>query len=150
MASAQHKNLLSRNQKLFRMDSVNPLDANNLVVDEAISRLFIYMRTGGRQITITDKSIYVDETEDAESPKAILRTALEHNSEKLGGINDDERKALITAWIESNFALMSRRGKSGKGEYRVSGLRPLHFAVLKLFNPQVRSSRWKFQAVMRL
>jgi hypothetical protein len=138
MASAQYKNLLSRNQKLFRMDSVYPLDANNLVVDEAISRLFIYMRTGGRQITVTNKSIYVDDTEDAESPRAILRTALEHNPEKLGGINNDERQALMTAWIESNFALMSRRGKSGKGEYRVSGLRPLHFAVLKLFNPQVR------------
>ena len=68
MASAQHKNLLSRNQKLFRMDSVYPLDANNLVVDEALSRLFIYMRTGGRQITVTNKSIYVDETEDAAGP----------------------------------------------------------------------------------
>lgn len=138
MARAQHSNLLSRNQKLFRMDSVYPLDANNVVVDEAISRLFIYMRTGGRQIVRTDKSIFIDDVEDAESPKAIVRVALEHNADKLSGISDDERKALVTAWVESNFALMSRRGKGRKGEYRVSGLRPLHFAVIKLFNPQVK------------
>lgn len=138
MARAQHKNLLSRNQKLFRMDSLYPLDANNLIVDEAISRLFIYMRTGGRQIVRTDKSIFTDDSEDVESPKAILRVALENNGDRFSGINDDERKALMTAWVESNFTLMSRRGKSGKGEYRVSGLRPLHFAVIKLFNPQVK------------
>lgn len=138
MARAQNKNILSRSQKLFRMDSVYPLDANNLIVDEAISRLFIYLRTSGRQIVRTDKSIYIDDTEDAESPKAIVRVALENNGGKLSGINDDERKALVTAWVESNFALMSRRGKSGKGEYRVSGLRPLHFSVIKLFNPQVK------------
>ncbi|MDB5776782.1 MAG: hypothetical protein JWP38_2915 [Herbaspirillum sp.] len=138
MARAQNKNLLTRTQKLFRMDSVYPLDANNLIVDEAVSRLFVYMRTGGRQIVRTDKAIYTDDTEDAESAKAILHAALENNPEKFSGINDDERKALMTAWVESNFALMSRRGKSGKGEYRVSSLRPLHFAVIKLFNPQVK------------
>lgn len=138
MARAQHKNLLSRNQKLFRMDSIYPLDANNLIVDEGISRLFIYMRTGGRQIIRTDKPIFIGDTDDAETPKAVVRTAIEHNADKLGGMNDDDRKALVTAWVESNFALMSRRGKSGKGEYRMSGLRPLHFAVIKLFNPQVK------------
>lgn len=138
MATARNKNLLSRNQKLFRMESVYPIDANNLIVDEAISRLFIYMRTGGRQITHTDKTVFTSDAEDAESPKAIVRTALEENSEKLVGMTDPERIALMTAWVESNFALMSRKGKSGKGEYRVSGLRPLHFAVIKLFNPQVK------------
>lgn len=138
MAKAQYKNLLSRNQKLFRIDSLYPLDANNLIVDEAISRLFIYMRTGGRQIVRTDNSVFLEDTPDAESAKAIVRLALEQNGDKLTGVNDDERTALITAWVESNFVLMSRRGKTGKGEFRVSGLRPLHFAVIKLFNPQVK------------
>ena len=138
MANAQHKNLLSRNQKLFRNDSLYPLDANNLIVDEAISRLFIYMRTGGRQIVRTDNSVFLEGTPDAESAKAIVRLALEENGDKLIGVRDDEREALLTAWVESNFVLMSRRGKSGRGELRVSGLRPLHFAVIKLFNPQVK------------
>lgn len=138
MAQAQHKNLLSRNQKLFRMESVYPLDANNVSVDEAISRLFIYLRTGGRQITRTDKPVYNGDAEDAESVQAILNVALEANEKHLTGMADKERKALLAKWIESNYALMSRRGKTGKGEYRVSGLRPLHFGVIKLFNPQVK------------
>lgn len=138
MAQAQHKNLLSRNQKLFRMESVYPLDANNLSVDEAISRLFIYLRTGGRQITRTDKPIYNGDADDAESVQAILNVALEANEKYLTGMADKERKVLLAKWIESNYAVMSRRGKTGKGEYRVSGLRPLHFGVIKLFNPQVK------------
>jgi len=35
--------------------------------------------------------------------------------------------------------MTSRRGKSAGGEYRMSGLRPLHYAIIKLFNPRVRS-----------
>jgi len=120
------------------MESVYPIDANNLIVDEGISRLFIYMRTGGRQISQTDKTVFTSDSVDAETPKAIVRTAIEANPEKLIGMVDPERAALITAWVEANFALMSRKGKSGKGEYRVSGLRPLHFGVIKLFNPQVK------------
>src|SRR5438477_12631549 len=111
MARAQHKNLLSRNQKLFRMESVYPIDANNLIVDEGISRLFIYMRTGGRQISQTDKTVFTSDSVDAETPKAIVRTAIEANPEKLIGMVDPERAGLITAWVEANFALMSRKGK---------------------------------------
>jgi hypothetical protein len=33
---------------------------------------------------------------------------------------------------------MSRRGKAKGGSYRMSGLRPLHFMVIKLFNPRVK------------
>lgn len=104
----------------------------------AVSRLFIYLRTGGRQITRTDNPVYTSDAEDAESVQAILNVALEANEKYLTGMADNERKALLANWIESNYAIMSRRGKTGKGEYRVSGLRPLHFGVIKLFNPQVK------------
>ena len=58
MATRVKKNPLSRSQKLFRMPAVYPLDANNLDVEEALSRLFVYLRTGGRLITRTDKLIF--------------------------------------------------------------------------------------------
>lgn len=141
MAKSKAKNLLTRNQKLFRMDSVYPLDANNVDVEEAMSRLFVYLRTGGRQITRTDKQVFIADTPDAETPKAVLETALEVNGEYFKGVLPDldhERRSLLTDWFESHFALMARRGKSKGGEYRMSGLRPLHFAVIKLFNPQVK------------
>ena len=44
MPRAQPKNPLTRAQKLFRMESIYPLDANNIDVEEAISRLFVYLR----------------------------------------------------------------------------------------------------------
>ena len=140
MARSKAKNLLTRNQKLFRMNGIYPLDANNVDVEEAMSRLFIYLRTGGRQITRTDKQVFIGGGPEAETPKAVLKTALDVNRDYFKGVNelDRERMSLLTDWLESHFALMARRGKSRGGEYRMSGLRPLHFAVIKLFNPQVK------------
>jgi hypothetical protein len=129
--------LLTRTQKLFKMDALYPIDANNIDVDEALSRLFIYLRTGGRQITKTENPVFL-EGPDAETPKAVIDVALEENPTKLIIGDDPERKALLTSWFESHFTLMSRRGKAKGGEYRMSGLRPLHFGVIKLFNPQVK------------
>jgi hypothetical protein len=130
--------LLTRQQKLFKMDSLYPVDANNIDVEEAISRLFIYLRTGGRQITRTDKPVFTSNDPDVETPKLVMNIALDVNKERFLGVDDDARKALLTSWFESHFALMSRRGKAKGGEYRMSGLRPLHFGVIKLFNPQVK------------
>ena len=138
MARTKVKNPLSRSQKLFRMESLYPLDANNVDVEEAVSRLFVYLRTGGRQITRTDKLVFTSEGDDAETPKAVLEASLADNGHRFTGVDDDDRRALLTAWLESHFALMARRGKSRGGTYRMSGLRPLHFVVIKLFNPRVK------------
>lgn len=138
MAKTKPKNPLTRQQKLFRMVSLYPLDANNLDIDEAVSRLFVYLRTLGRQIMRTDKVIFTGESEDAETPKAVLDAVLAENGQHFSGIDSDERKSLIRSWLESHFALMSRRGKAKGGSYRMSGLRPLHFMVIKLFNPRVK------------
>lgn len=128
---------LTRSQKLFRMASLYPLDANNLDVDEGMSRLFIYLRTGGRLIRRSDKVIFNDKLcADAETPKAVMDAVLEENGHRFNGI-DDKRRELLVSWLESHFAIMSRRGKSAGGSYRMSGLRPLHFMVIKLFNPNV-------------
>lgn len=132
------KSLLTRQQKLFKMDALLPLDANNLDVEETISRLFVYLRTGGRQITRTNKPVFTQEGEDAETPRAVVNALLAHQDHKISGITDEDRRELISAWLESHFALMARRGKSKGGDYRMSGLRPLHFNVIKLFNPQVK------------
>ena len=132
------KNFLSRQQKLFKMNAILPLDANNLDVEEAISRLFVYLRTNGRQITRTDKLVFTQQTEDAETPKAVISALIESGESQIKGIEDPDRQELLTVWLESHFALMARRGKTRGGDYRMSGLRPLHFNVIKLFNPLVK------------
>jgi hypothetical protein len=131
------KSLLSKQQKAFKMNQILPLDANNVDVEEAISRLFVYLRTQGRQITVTRKPVFTGGTPDAETPKAVVDAVLAGTGHRLQGVTDDERRGLITSWLESHFALMARRGKAKGGDYRMSGLRPLHFSVIKLFNPRV-------------
>ena len=143
---------LSRQQKLFKMDALLPLDANNLDVDEAVTRLLVYLRTNGRQIRNTFKPPFMDETLDAETPKAVVAALVEDGSAQIQGIDDPARRELITNWLESHFALMSRRGKSAGGDYRMGGLRPLHFNVIKLFNPKVKRqdrylSDWLFNVI---
>ena len=143
---------LSRQQKLFKMDALLPLDANNLDVDEAISRLLVYLRTNGRQIKKTFKGPFQDDVPDSETPKAVIAALMQAGTAKIQGIDDRQRRALITDWLESHFALMARRGKTKGGEYRMSGLRPLHFNVIKLFNPKVKRqdrylSDWLYNVV---
>ena len=143
---------LSRQQKLFKMDALLPLDANNLDVDEAISRLLVYLRTNGRQIKKTFKGPFQDDVPDSETPKAVIAALVQAGTAKIQGIDDRQRRALITDWLESHFALMARRGKTKGGEYRMSGLRPLHFNVIKLFNPKVKRqdrylSDWLYNVV---
>lgn len=143
---------LSRQQKLFKMDALLPLDANNLDVDEAVARLLVYLRTNGRQIRKTFKPPFLDETPDAETPKAVIAALLDDGSAQIQGLDDPTRRELLTNWLESHFALMSRRGKAAGGDYRMGGLRPLHFNVIKLFNPKVKRqdrylSDWLYSVV---
>ena len=86
MARRKTKNPLSRKQKLFRMESLNPLDANNVDVEEAISRLFVYLRKGGKQITDSDKPFFKKDAEEAATPSTVLDIALDANGERFSGV----------------------------------------------------------------
>jgi len=134
------KSIMSRQQKAFKMNALFLIEANNVDIEEAISRLFVFLRTNGRAITQThNKTVFQADTPDAETPMAVVRAIAAENGNKLQGIDDGDRQALIASWLEEHFALLSRKGKTRGGPYRMSGLRPLHFNVIKLFNPQVRS-----------
>lgn len=133
------KNLMTRQQKAFKMNALFLIEANNIDIEEAISRLFVFLRTNGRQITRTDKPVFTADSEDAESPQAVVRALAESNGHQIQGIADPDRQTLIASWLEDHFALLSRKGKTRGGPYRMSGLKPLHFNVIKLYNPQVRS-----------
>lgn len=129
------KGILSRQQKLFRMESVCPFDANNVSLDEAMAKLFIYLRTGGRKIATTSKAFYL--AEDQAVPATLVDIILDAKPQNFHGVSDPQRKDLLSAWVGSHFAIMIRSRKLG--EQRITGMRPLHFAIIKLFNPKVRS-----------
>lgn len=129
------KSILTRQQKLFRMESVCPFDANNVSLDEAMAKLFIYLRTGGRKIATTSKPFYL--AEDQAVPETLLDIVLDEKPGNFQGVTDTQRKELLSAWVGSHFAIMTKSRKLG--EQRITGMRPLHFAIIKLFNPRVRS-----------
>lgn len=129
------KSTLTRQQKLFRMESVCPFDANNVSLDEAMAKLFIYLRTGGRKITKTAKPFYMDEEQAI--PETLVDLALQERPQNFHGLSDQARKDLLSAWVGSHFAIMTKSRELGK--QRITGMRPLHFAIIKLFNPKVRS-----------
>ena len=131
--------ILDRKQKAFRLPALYPIDANNLDVDEAILRLLILLRTGGRHILRTNKPVFLSDDERGETPGLVLETALEENSESWSGVDDAQRREMLEIWLESHFALMTRQGKTRGGAFRMAGLRPLHFLVIRLYNPRVRS-----------
>jgi len=129
------KSILTRQQKLFRMESVCPFDANHVSLDEAMAKLFIYLRTGGRKITKTAKAFYVDE--EKATPDTLVELALQEAPQHFHGLSESVRKNLLSAWVGSHFAIMARSRELGK--QRITGMRPLHFAIIKLFNPKARS-----------
>ena len=135
---AKKRSPLTRKQKSFKLDKLFSLDANSVNVDEAMGRLFVFLRTNGRVIRRTDKIVYHDDTAHSETPRAVMDAVLDECSESFGGADDEDAAKLLTDWFESHFALMSRRGKAKGGEYRMAGLRPLHYLVIKLFNPKVK------------
>jgi len=129
------KSILTRQQKLFRMESVCPFDANNVSLDEAMAKLFIYLRTGGRKIVKTYQPFYIDDEKAV--PETLLDIVLDQKPNNFQGVTDPQRKALLSAWVGSHFAIMTKSREHGKE--RIAGMRPLHFAIIKLFNPRVRS-----------
>jgi hypothetical protein len=129
--------IIERKQKLFRLDKLFPLDANQVNVEESVGRLFIYLRTGGRPITRTDKTVFIGDGANAEQPEAIFEEVFSNGgNSNFKGVDSEDRKKLLCSWFSSHFALMARRGKGATGDYRLMGLRPLHYAIIKLFNPQ--------------
>ena len=137
--SKKTTSILDRKQKAFRMAGLYPVDANNLDVDEAMVRLLILLRTGGRHIRKTNKPVFLSDDERAETPGFVLETSLEENAGVWSGTQETGRRALLELWLESHFAIMTRQGKTRGGDFRMAGLRPLHFLVIRLYNPRVRS-----------
>lgn len=129
------RSILTRRQKLFRMESVCPFDANNVSFDEAMAKLFIYLRTGGRKIVKTYQPFYL--ADDQAIPETLVDIILRQTPDNFQGVTDQQRRELLGAWVGSHFAIMTKSRKLG--EQRIAGMRPLHFAVIKLFNPRVRS-----------
>jgi len=121
---------LDRKQKAFRYFPIMPIDANNLNFEQAIVRLLVLLHTKGKVIAKTNK-----DTLYPESLVEIIKESQAH----FEGVNDSVRERLVKNWIASDFATTIIEGKGRTGRPRISNLKPLHLATIKLLDPRIRS-----------
>lgn len=122
---------LDKKHKSFRFSKVMPIDANNVIFEQAFARLLVLVRTKGLPITSTSK-----ETLYPENLVEIISADKDH----FRGIRDDEqRKRLLEHWIASDFATCVREGRGHSGKARIASMKPIHMSTIKLLDPRIRS-----------
>ena len=121
---------LDRKQKAFRYFSIMPIDANNVIFEQAVVRLLVLLHTKGKVITKTYK--------DPLYPESLVEI-IKQNKDHFEGITDSIRERLMKNWISSDFATIITVGKGREGRPRISNLKPLHLSTIKLLDPRIRS-----------
>ena len=94
---------LDKKHKAFRFPKVMPIDANNLVFEQAFARFLVLVRTKGLPITSTTKATLHPED---------LVEVIAQDKEHFQGIKDNpQRKRLLEHWIASDFATCVKEGR---------------------------------------
>lgn len=108
-----------------------PIDANNIITEQAFARFLVLIRTRGMPITTTSK--------DTLYPSNLLEI-ISADSDYFEGINvDNQRKRLVENWIKSDFTTCVKEGRGRSGKARIANLKPIHMSTIKLLDPRIRS-----------
>ena len=86
---------IDKKHKAFRFSKAMPIDANNVIFEQAFARLLVLVRTKGLPITSTTKP-----TLHPEDLVEIIASDKEH----FQGIKDDQqRKRLLKHWLANDL-----------------------------------------------
>ncbi|MGD1154039.1 MAG: hypothetical protein ABR911_14350 [Syntrophales bacterium] len=122
---------LDKKHKAFRFAKVMPIDANNVIFEQAFARLLVFVRTKGLPITTT--------TKDTLHPEDLVEFIVQ-DREHFQGIKDDpQRKRLLEHWLASDFTTCVKEGRGHTGEARIASMKPIHMSTIKLLDPRIRS-----------
>jgi len=122
---------LDKKHKAFRFAKIMPIDANNVIFEQAFARLLVLVRTKGLPITST--------TKDTLHPQDLVKIVVQDN-EHFQGIKDDpQRKRLLEHWIANDFTTCIKEGRGHTGEARIASMKPIHISTIKLLDPRIRS-----------
>ncbi len=122
---------LDKKHKAFRFPRVMPIDANNVIFEQAFARLLVLVRTKGLPITSTKR--------DPLHPEDLVAIVAQ-DKEHFQGIKDDpQRKRLLEHWVASDFTTCVKEGRGHAGEARIANLKPIHMSTIKLLDPRIRS-----------
>lgn len=122
---------LDKKHKAFRFPKAMPIDANNLIFEQAFARFLVLIRTKGLPIT----TAYKDPLHPADLVELITQ-----DKEHFQGIKGDpQRKRLLEHWLASDFTTLVKEGRGHSGEARIASLKPIHMSTIKLIDPRIRS-----------
>lgn len=122
---------VDKKHKAFRFDKVMPIDANNIILEQAFARFLVLVRTKGVPITST--------TKDTIYPKSLAQLISDDPDHFQGMAKDDQRKKIIENWLANEFATTIKVGRGREGEGRIANLKPIHMSTIKLIDPHIRS-----------
>lgn len=122
---------ITKNHKAFRWATAMPIDANNIILEQAFARFLVLVRTKGRPITSTTK-----DTLHPEDLVEIVRADTNH----FQGINGEpQRQRLLEHWLTTDFSTCIKAGMGHAGRERIANLKPIHMSTIKLLDPRIRS-----------
>jgi len=122
---------ITKIHKAFRWATALPIDANNIILEQAFARFLVLVRTKGRPITSTTKdTLYPGNLVE------IVRADTNH----FQGINGEpQRQRLLEHWLATDFATCIKAGMGHAGRERIANLKPIHMSTIKLLDPRIRS-----------
>ena len=122
---------LDKKHKAFRFSKAMPVDANNVIFEQAFARLLVLVRTKGLPITTT--------TKDTLHPEDLVEIIVQDKDHFQGIKDDPQRKRLLENWIATDFTTCVKEGRGHAGEARIASMKPIHMSTIKLLDPRIRS-----------
>lgn len=122
---------ITKAHKAFRWIASMPIDANNVLLEQAFARFLVLVRTKGRPITST--------TKDTLHPEDLVEVVEDDNAHFQGIDGDAQRRRLLEHWIGSDFVTSIKAGMGHTGKERIANLKPIHMSTIKLLDPRIRS-----------
>ena len=122
---------ITKNHKAFRWVAAMPIDANNILLEQAFARFLVLIRTKGRPITST--------TKDTLHPEDLVQVVDDDNIHFQGVAGEPQRRRLLEHWLASDFATCIKAGMGHAGRERIANLKPIHMSTIKLLDPRIRS-----------
>jgi len=122
---------INKQHKAFRFDKIMPIDANNIILEQAFARFLVLIRTKGVPITSTNK--------DTIYPRSLVELIADDPTHFQGMTTDTHRKQLLEDWVANEFATTIKVGRSGDGDARIANMKPIHMSTIKLLDPRIRS-----------
>jgi len=122
---------ISKSHKAFRWVPAMPIDANNIILEQAFARFLVLVRTKGRPITST--------TKETLHPENLVQIVREDSTHFQGIDGDPQRQRFLEQWLATEFTTSIKAGMGHAGKERIANLKPIHMSTIKLLDPRIRS-----------